>query len=98
MTSHHHIYLSVSKQFIMNKLFLITLILLSLLFVLAPQAFAQKLLDPTASSGPLSSITASSGGANTSVALAYSVRQLKTTYDHAAITPPSGVSGFTNSS
>jgi fibronectin-binding autotransporter adhesin len=61
-------------------------------------AYAQKLLDPTSGSGPLSIVTASSGGANTSVAVAYSVRQLKTTYDHpVAITPPTSVIGYTNS-
>jgi hypothetical protein len=61
-------------------------------------AYAQKLLDLPAAGGPLTNITASSGGSNTSVSVAYSVRQLKTTYDHSAITAPSAVSGFTNSS
>lgn len=57
-----------------------------------------KLLDAYASNGPLNAVSASSGGANSSVAIAYSVRQLKTTYEHTAITPPAAVSGFTNSS
>jgi fibronectin-binding autotransporter adhesin len=65
-----------------------------LLFIGAGESSAQKLLDP---SGPISSVTASSGGNNTSVAVAYSIRQLKTTYDHTAITPPASVVGFTNS-
>jgi hypothetical protein len=57
-----------------------------------------KLLDAYAANGPLNAVSASSGGANTSVAIAYSVRQLKTSYEHTAITPPTAVSGFTNSS
>lgn len=62
-------------------------------------AYSQKLLDPYSGGGLLTIVTASSSGANTSVAVAYSVRQLKTTYDHpAAITPPAAVTGFTNSS
>jgi hypothetical protein len=57
--------------------------------------YAQKLLDP---SGSISVVTSSSGGSNTSIAVAYSIRQLKTTYDHpASITPPASVAGFTNS-
>ncbi len=70
---------------------------LSLFLVIAANysnGYAQKLLDP---SGPLSCVTASIGGNNTSIAVAYSIRQLKTVYDHSAITPPAPVSGFTNS-
>lgn len=60
---------------------------------------AQKLLDPYNSGGYLTVVTASSGNANSSIAVAYSVRQLKTTYDHpTAITAPTAVTGFTNSS
>ncbi|MES2560956.1 MAG: T9SS type A sorting domain-containing protein [Bacteroidota bacterium] len=70
---------------------------MSVVSIIGPQAFAQKLLDASASGGPISVVTSSSGGTNTSVAVAYSIRQLKTTYDHAAITPPAAVSGFTNS-
>jgi hypothetical protein len=73
-----------------------------ILFILAFVAYlapinAQRLLDPNISGGPISIVVASSGGVNTSVAVAYSIRQLKTTYDHAAITPPAAVPGFTNS-
>ena len=68
------------------------------LFVIPTLVSAQKLLDPTSSSGPMSAITATSSGVNSSIAVAYSIRQLKTTYDHnATITPPATVSGFTNS-
>jgi hypothetical protein len=59
---------------------------------------AQKLLDPYSGGGYLTIVTASSGGVNSSVAVAYSVRQLKTTYDHpVAITAPTAVTGYTNS-
>ncbi|MBP9187045.1 MAG: hypothetical protein KBE91_09460, partial [Bacteroidia bacterium] len=71
--------------------------LLLLIVIVAGSFFnvqAQKLLDP---SGPLVGVSASTGGSNASIAVAYSIRQLKTTYDHTAITPPSTVSGFTNS-
>ncbi|MCU0442943.1 MAG: hypothetical protein MUE96_11140, partial [Bacteroidia bacterium] len=68
------------------------------LFSQLRQANAQLLLDPASSGGPLSNVVASSGSANTSIAIAYSIRQLKTTYDHpATITPPAAVTGFTNS-
>ena len=55
-------------------------ILMSAFLIIASQAFAQKLLDPSASGGSLSIVTASSGGSNTSVALAYSMRQLWARY------------------
>lgn len=58
----------------------------------------QFLLDPPANGGNISIVTASSSGTNSSIAVAYSIRQLKTTYDHTAITPPASVTGFTNSS
>lgn len=58
----------------------------------------QYLLDPPGNGGNISIVTASSMGTNSSIAVAYSIRQLKTTYDHTAITPPSAVTGFTNSS
>jgi hypothetical protein len=61
-------------------------------------ADAQKMLDPYSAGGPLSNVQASSGGSNATIKRAYSVRQLKTNYDHATITPPAAVSGFTNSS
>jgi len=70
---------------------------LSIMFclLLCNQSIAQKLLDPV---GPISIVVASSAGSNTSLAIAYSIRQLKTTYDHpATITAPSPVSGFSNS-
>jgi hypothetical protein len=67
------------------------------ILILSGPVSAQKLLDPSASGGPISVVVASSGGVNTSIAVAYSVRQLKATYDHTAITPPTAVNGFTNS-
>ncbi|MES2559110.1 MAG: T9SS type A sorting domain-containing protein [Bacteroidota bacterium] len=69
-----------------------------LFFLLPLFSNAQYLLDPASASGPISIVTASSSGTNTSIAVAYSIRQLKTTYDHTAITPPTTVTGFTNSS
>jgi hypothetical protein len=78
------------------KNFIVTPCLLVGIFLVASQSlFAQKLLDP---SGFISVVGSSSGGSNATIAVAYSVRQLKTTYDHAAITSPVTVSGFTNSS
>jgi len=75
-------------------------LIFTLLFsVLSFSSFAQKLLDPAGSGGPISIVTATSSGVNSSIAIAYSIRQIKTTYDHSAtITPPAAVSGFTNSS
>jgi hypothetical protein len=90
--------LSYQSQAIYSRQYLILLNLLCALLVSVPAAFSQKLLDASGSGGPISIVAASSGGSNTSVSAAYSVRQLKTTYDHTAITPPSAVSGFTNSS
>ncbi len=72
--------------------------LLGIILLSAANAYGQLLLDPTSASGPLSNITASSEGVNSSITQAYSIRQLKTTYDHSAIiTPPTAVNGYTNS-
>ncbi len=68
---------------------------LCLILFVGYTAIAQKLLDPA---GPISIVVASSSGSNSSVSVAYAIRQLKTTYDHpATITPPTSVAGFTNS-
>ena len=73
----------------MSKLITFVLIILSF------QGFGQKLLDPA---GSISIVTASVAGSNSSIASAYSIRQLKTTYDHpVTITAPAAVSGFSNS-
>jgi hypothetical protein len=59
------------------------ILLLSLYVCFTPESNGQKLLDA-------GELTATSTAA-------YSVRQLKTTYSHSTITPPTTVSGFTNS-
>lgn len=70
-----------------------------LVFGLCINVIAQTnyLLNPANSNGIISVIAPSSNGNNASVAVAYSVRQLKSSYDHAAIIPPSAVAGFSNS-
>jgi len=72
---------SFKSVWLLNQVTLLLLFFFVAFF--AVPAFAQKLLD-------VGELTATSTAA-------YSVRQLKTTYDHAAITPPAAVTGFTNS-